>query len=420
MALVILCLKTYIIFVVLVMIIYSLRSFVFTFNRSYGEQRLYYHDIMDQELPDVTIVIPMHNEEKVVQLSMDAMLQVDYPRDRLEIIPINDHSQDDTGKVLLQYAAQYPNLIKPFNRNEGTRGKPAALNDTLEKAKGDVIIVFDADYIPPRSIVRDLAVAFIDPEVGAVMGRVIPINTNNSTIARFLDLERTGGYQIDQQARFNLMLIPQYGGTVGGFRKQITRDLGSFDPTNLTEDTELTFKLYIKGWKVMYANRMECYEEAPENWAVRSRQVNRWARGHTKCMLKYLLPIYRSPYMSWREKLDGTFLLGIYIIPLVLLLGLVDSLVLFYLGEMNILYGTFLVLFIAIYNLFGNTGPFFQIAMGVLLDGNRERIKLIPLVMISFIVYLFSTSRGAFDAIIDTIFSRTPLWAKTTRFRKGA
>ena len=124
--------------------------------------------------------------------------------------------------------------------------------------------------------------------------------------------------------------------------------------------------------------------------------------------------------MSWREKLDGTFLLGIYIIPLVLLLGLVDSLVLFYLGEMNILYGTFLVLFIAIYNLFGNTGPFFQIAMGVLLDGNRERIKLIPLVMISFIVYLFSTSRGAFDAIIDTIFSRTPLWAKTTRFRKGA
>ncbi len=418
MALVVLLLRSYIFIVAAVMVIYSLRSFIFTLNRAYGEQFLYYHDILDIKLPSVTIVIPMHNEEKVVRSSMEAMLLLDYPVEKLEIIPINDHSDDSTGRVLEHYAELYPGLIKPFNRNEGRRGKPAALNDTLEKALGEVIIVFDADYIPPRNIVRDLAVCFIDPEVGAVMGRVIPLNITESTLARFLDLERTGGYQVDQQARFNMHLISQYGGTVGGFRKQITKDLGSFDPTNLTEDTELTFKLYINGWKVGYANRMECYEEAPETWTVRSRQVNRWSRGHTRCMIKYIVPLLKSPYLTFREKLDGVLLLGIYLLPLILLLGLVDSLLLFYLGDMTILHSSLIMLILAVYNLFGNTGPFFQIAIGVLIDGGKQRLRLLPLIMISFVVYLFSTSRGGFDAILDSIFNRVPLWAKTIRFRK--
>jgi len=417
---VILILKGYIFFVAAVMLIYAIRSFIFTLNRAYGEQMLYYQDILDITLPTVTILIPMHNEEKVIRHSLDCMLNLDYPVDKLEIIPINDHSDDETGKIMKEYAAQHPKLIKPFERTNGTRGKPAALNDTLEKAQGEIIIVFDADYIPPRNIVRDLAVCFMDPEVGAVMGRVIPLNIDRNALARLLDLERTGGYQIDQQARFNLHLIPQFGGTVGGFRKQVTKNLGSFDVTNLTEDTELTFKLYINGWKVLYANRLECYEEAPESWRVRSRQVNRWSRGHTRCFIKYLIPMLKSKFLSWREKLDGTLLLSIYLLPLILMLGLIDSLILFYLGAMNIIHSSLVMLLLAVYNLFGNTGPFFQMAIGVLLDGGKQRLRLIPLIMISFIVYLFSTSKGGLDAIIDSIFMRKPVWAKTTRYRKAA
>jgi cellulose synthase/poly-beta-1,6-N-acetylglucosamine synthase-like glycosyltransferase len=422
MAMVILLLKIYIFIVAAVMIVYAIRSFLFSINRAYGEQALYYQDILEASMPTITVstIIPMHNEDKVVRHSMDAMLDLDYPRDKLEIIPINDHSEDNTGAILDEYALKYPDLIHPFNRTEGSRGKPAALNDTLERAKGDILILFDADYIPPRNLVRDLAVCFRDPEVGAVMGRVIPMNTKNSTLARLLDLERTGGYQVDQQARFNMRLINQYGGTVGGFRKELCRNMGSFDITNLAEDTELTFKLYINGWKVLYANRLECYEEAPETWQVRARQVNRWARGHTRCLIKYLFPLLRSKFLSPREKLDGVLLLGIYIIPLVLLLGLIDSLILFYLGEMNILSGSLIMLILAVYNLFGNSGPFFQIAIGVLLDGGKQRLRLIPMVMVGFIVYLFSTSRGGFDAIMDSIFRRVPVWVKTTRFRKAA
>lgn len=417
---VILILKIYIFVVAAIMIIYALRSFIFSINRAYGEQALYYQDILEEDLPSVTIVIPMHNEEKVVRHSIESMLMQDYPPDKLEVIPINDHSDDNTGAILKQYADLYPALIKPFERKDGQRGKPASLNDTLKKAKGDIVIIFDADYIPARNIVRDLAVCFKDPEVGAVMGRVIPLNIKHKSLARLLDLERTGGYQVDQQARFNMHLISQFGGTVGGFRKQICQNLGSFDITNLAEDTELTYKLYVHGWKVLYANRLECYEEVPETWQVRSKQVNRWSRGHTRCFIKYFIPLLKSRYLSFREKLDGALLLGIYLIPLVLFLGLIDSLILFYLGAMTILNSSLIMLILAIYNLFGNTGPFFQIAIGVLLDGGKQRLRLIPLIMVSFIVYLFSTTKGAFDAILDSIFNRVPVWEKTIRYRKVA
>jgi len=417
---VILLLKLYIFVVAAVMIIYAIRSFVFSINRAYGEQALYYQDILEVNLPTVTILIPMHNEEKVVRHSLDAMLALDYPKDRLEIIPINDHSDDNTWPILREYAAKYPDMIQPSNRLNGVRGKPGVLNDTISSAKGEIIVLFDADYIPAKNLVRDLVVCFKDPEVGAVMGRVIPMNIKHNSLARLLDLERTGGYQVDQQARFNMQLITQFGGTVGGFRKEIFVNLGSFDIANLAEDTELTFKLYINGWKVLYANRMECYEEVPETWQVRSRQVNRWARGHVRCMIKYLVPLLKSKFLTGREKLDGTLLLGIYILPLVLFLGLIDSMLLFYLGEMNILSGSIVMLILAIYNLFGNTGPFFQIAIGVLLDGGKQRLRLIPMVMVGFIVYLFSTTRGGFDAILDSILHRVPVWEKTMRFRKAA
>ena len=160
----------------------------------------------------------MHDEERVVRQCLDALLRCDYPRHLLEIIPIDDHSTDGTGAILDDYAARHAE-IRPLHRRDGQRGKPAALNDALAMARGDVIVVFDADYVPNRGALREIAICFKDPEVGAVMGRVVPYNTRRNLLTRLLDLERSGGYQVDQQARHNLRLMPQYGGTVGGFRR---------------------------------------------------------------------------------------------------------------------------------------------------------------------------------------------------------
>ncbi len=417
MVLLILILKVYMLLIVLVMLVYTIRHFIFTTNRALGEQKIYYQDILDSELPKVSILIPMHNEEKVAAHSLDAILNADYPKNKLEIIPINDHSSDNTKNILEEYAHRF-DFIKPYYRNTGQRGKPSALNDVIKISEGEIIVVFDADYLPPKGIIRDIVISFQDPEIGAVMGRVIPQNVSSNLLTRLLDLERTGGYQVDQQARYNMKLIPQYGGTVGGFRRVVVESLDGFDPRIITEDTELTFKLYIRGWKVSYANRVECYEEAPENWRVRARQVTRWARGHTQVFFRFLNPMLHSKFLSTLEKVDGVLLLSIYLIPLLLLIGIIDSVLLFFFGEMNLLNSIIVFLMVATYNSFGNAAPFFQIGFGSLIDGSKERIRLLPILMFNFIFYMWYISKGSFFAIFDVIKGNNPEWQKTERYRK--
>lgn len=412
-------LKVYMFFLMFMITLYIVRHFVFTYNRICGEQRISYHDVMDNDLPFVSVLIPMHNEEKVAKYILDALVEQEYPKNMMEIIPINDHSNDRTKDILDDYASKH-SYIKPLHRlGDEPRGKPYALNDALKVAKGEIIVIYDADYIPPKGQLRELVINFIDPEVGAVMGRVVPINTPRNLLTRLLDLERSGGYQVDQQARYNLDLIPQYGGTVGGFRKSLILDFGGFDPRVLAEDTDLTFKMYLAGYRVVYVNRAECYEEAPESWLVRARQIRRWSRGHNQVLFKHLLPLLRSENLSFWQKVDGILLLFIYMVPFLMLLGFLDALILFFSGEMEI-FPSFLALsFIMAYNSFGNFAPFFQIGVAGFLDGVSQRLRLLPLFYFVFLFNLWYTSLGFIDALTDLITRRRAEWHKTERFREN-
>lgn len=411
-------LRIYMVFVIILMIIYAVRHFVFAYNRLFGKQRLYYNDIYSTRMPSISVLIPMHNEEQVLDFVLQSLLKCEYDRDRLEIIPINDNSTDRTKEMLDEYHEKYE-FIRPLHRNCPDRGKPAGLNDAMKIAKGDIIIVFDADYRPARDMLKQLAVAFQDPEVGAVMGRVIPYNTNKNLLTRLINLERCGGYQVDQQARYNLKSIPQYGGTVGGFRKDLMLEMGGFNPLVLAEDTELTYRFYTKGWKVIYANSAECYEEAPETWAVRGRQIRRWARGHNQVLFRYLGKVILTPNMNWREKVDGILLLLVYAVPFFLALGQLDSFILFFLGEMDIFAGWWVLLFIGVYCSFGNFAPFYEIGTGLMLDGVKGETMLLPLIMFNFYFYMWNISLGFLDAIADIITRRKVSWAKTKRFAKA-
>ena len=393
-------LKSYLIFCILVMATYTIRHFIFTLNRLFGKQKVYYGDIIDSKLPTLSVLIPMHNEEKVTKNILNLLIKTDYPKNILEIVPINDHSTDKTGEILRSFSEKY-SFIKPIHRYTGRRGKPAALNEALKICSGEIVVVFDADYLPPKGILKEIAVNFKNPEVGAVMGRVIPINSGKNMLTRLLDLERTGGYQVDQQARYNLNLIPQYGGTVGGFRKHLILKLGGFDENVLAEDTELTFRLYTNGFKVVYANRAECWEEVPETWLVRAKQITRWSRGHNQVMFKYLTKVITSKHLNFWQKLDGILLLMVYLVPVILLLGWIDSLALFFLGEMDILSVSIVWLALGTYNSFGNFAPFFEIGIGAFLDGTTYRIRLLPLMLFNFMFNTWYISKGFFQALID-------------------
>lgn len=417
MHIMVLCIKIYMAGLTAVMVAYILRHFVFSQERITEEHGAYYHDVLDSELPSVTVLVPMHNEEKVARQALDMLVAAAYPAGRFEIIPINDHSTDATAAIIDEYARRYP-FVRPLHRSRGMRGKPAALNEAMGAAAGDIIIVFDADYRPPKGVVRDIAVTFKDPEVGAVMGRVIPENAETNLLTKLLALERSAGYQVDQQARYSMGLTAQYGGTVGGFRKNTVLALGGFSPEILTEDTELTFKLVINGWRVVYNNRVECYEEVPEDWDVRARQIRRWARGHTQVMFRYLVPLLRSQRLPLRVKIDGALLLCIYIIPVLLGTGIAGAMVLFFLNEMQLLESVYLFLAIASFNMFGNFAPFFQTGVAAVIDGFTDRIRILPFVLFNFMFNLYYTGTGAVLAVFDEMFGRVPVWQKTERYRR--
>ncbi len=412
--------QTYAVVLFIFLLIYLIRHFMFTFNRMYAEQKNYYHDIIDDEWPYLTVILPMHNEEEVARVILDRLIDSDYPKDKLEIIPIDDHSDDKTGDILQSYALGY-DYINPYHRgaDEQKRGKAASLNEVMAFCKGEIIVVFDADYEPPKGILRALVVGFKDPEIGAVMGRVLVKNTDKNLLTMMLDMERSGGYQVGQQARYNLDLFPQYGGTVGAYRHEVLVKMDGFDPKILAEDTELTFKMFLHGWKVAYANKAECYEEAPESWQGRANQVRRWSRGHNQVMYRYFVPLLTSQYLSVRQKIDGLKLLFVYILPFALFLGILNSLFLFFVDEMTLVNSLAALMIILAMNAFGNFAPFFQLAMANFIDGRSASLKLIPVFAFNFVLYMYYASLGFIDSLIDLVSQRNVNWVKTPRQNGG-
>lgn len=408
---------TVLFFIVIIMTLYGIRHFMFTINRLVGKQRHPYIDIAVARWPMITVFIAAHNEEKVIAGCIEALLNTDYPHNRLKIIPVNDRSSDGTGAIIDGYVARFPGRIAPFHRTQGPPGKAAALKDALAFADGDLAIIFDADYVPGRGLLKQLVAPFFDPEVGAVMGRVVPINGGTNLLTRLLDLERSAGYQVDQQARMNMNLLPQYGGTVGGVRLSAVKAVGGWHDDTLAEDTDITFRLMLNGWKTVYTNRSECYEEVPEEWRVRIKQVSRWAKGHNQVMARYWWQFARSKYLTLGQRIDGLLLLFVFLIPVVMLVGWALALGLYFLNAGSLLSRLIPVFALMAYGTLGNFAAFFEIVVAVLIDGNRRRLRLLPFNLLGFLVSLFAISGAVWSLMLDRVFKRKMVWEKTIRYR---
>ncbi len=403
--------------IVAVICIYTARHYFFTLNRLFGFQRHPYIDIDTADWPKVTVLVAAHNEEKVVAHILVALMAVSYPEDKLLVIPVNDRSTDGTREIIDRFVTAYPSRIRPFHRTGGKGGKAAALRDAMELVETEVILIFDADYIPGSGLIKQLVAPFFDPEVGGVMGRVVPLNVGTNLLTRLLDLERAGGYQVDQQARMNLRLVPQHGGTVAGVRLSALREIGGWNESSLTEDTDLTFRLLLAGWKTVYQNRSECYEEVPETWAVRIRQIMRWAKGHNQALANYgghlLLGNHRA---TWRERIDGFLLLGVYIMAPVTLVGWMLALAVFY-ERVSPFHGVIAMLSLTAYSAVGNFAAFFEIAAAARLDSTRRRIRILPLLVLGFLVSIIAVTRAVVSQLMAPLTGAQFHWDKTERFR---
>jgi len=401
--------------IIVLICIYTFRHYCFTLNRLFGRQRHPYEDLQSAVWPPITVLIAAHNEEAVVGDIIKALLEADYPREKMTIIPVNDRSTDRTREIVEGFAELHPS-IEPFHRVGGKPGKAAALKEAMLRVNTEIVLIFDADYIPGKALLRQLVAPFFDPEIGAVMGRVVPLNVGGKSLTRLLDLERSGGYQVDQQARMNLHLVPQYGGTVAGVRKAALDEIGGWNQNALTEDTDLTYRLLLAGWKTAYENRAECYEEVPERWPVRIRQIMRWAKGHNQAMVSYIVPTAMCSSLGWFERVDGVLLLGVYLMGPVLLLGWLLAVVLFYTGVQ--IGGGLTVLALGAFTTLGNFAAFFEIAAAARLDGSRQRIRLLPLTLFGFTVSLISVSQAAWQQVQESLIGGAELvWDKTERSR---
>ncbi|OWY37836.1 glycosyl transferase family 2 [Xenophilus sp. AP218F] len=405
--------------VVLLIMIYAARHMMFTLNRLFGHQRHPYLDIETAQWPAVTVFIAAHNEEAVIADAMEALLESDYPEGRLIIMPVNDRSTDGTREIIDRIAARRPDVIRPFHRTEGKPGKAAALKDATARIDTELFIVFDADYVPGRGLIKQLVAPFFDPEVGAVMGRVVPLNPGTNLLTRMLDMERAGGYQVDQQARMNMKLVPQYGGTVGGIRVAALNSVGGWHDDVLAEDTDLTYRLLIGGWLTVYTNRSECYEEVPESWPVRVRQLMRWTRGHNQALARHVRRLLTTKGVQRREKVDGLLLLGTYAMSPLLMLGWAATLMLFFFDSMLPSPGILLVMALVCYSAMGNFAAFFEIGAACYLDGSGRRLRILPFAIFGFLVSLVTIARATLtQTLIDPFRKNRALhWDKTKRYR---
>jgi cellulose synthase/poly-beta-1,6-N-acetylglucosamine synthase-like glycosyltransferase len=404
-----------------IMCLYIVRHFWFFWNRMFKEQRRCYQDLAGTYTPSVSILVPMHKEEKVAADILERFVEMDYPKDggRYEVIAIDDGSTDATQSIVDEYASKF-SFIKAIHRvGNGGNGKPEALNVGLKLASNEIVLTFDADYLPPRDCVKRLVAPFADVEVGGVMGRVVPVNSPESFVTRLMDIERAGGYQVNQQARYNLDLIPQFGGTVGGFRRSVLKAVGEFDETKLAEDTDLTYKLYLNGWKVAYVNAAECYEEAVLSWDMREKQLTRWAIGHNQCLFEYFFETLKSPFLTLWQKVDGILLLGVYTTPLLILIGWLTG-ILAYLAGTPLWYSLFpAILFILAYNIIGNFAVFAEAGGSLFLDQRRRGIWLLPLMLVNLLANAWVCSKAFFQAIFlhqqrcEQV--KPPVWAKTQK-----
>lgn len=401
---------------------YLVRHYVFTFTALYCKPKSPVQTVRDKRFwPKVSILIPARNEEKVIGRILKRMTELTYPKEKVEIVVIDDASTDSTGEIAENFAKLH-SQIKVIHRDvtSGGKGKPSALNEGLKHATGEIVFCFDADYHPQRDILEKLTACFVYPEVGAVQGRVTVLNEPETLTTRLVALERIGGYRVDQLARNYLQLIPQFGGTVGGFRRDLIESLGGWDPNMLAEDTDLTLRVYLAGFKIRYVNEAECYEEAVEDWRAYWQQRYRWARGHMQCAFKHLWPLLRCKKLRLREKIDGFFMLNVYFVPILAALAWIFGMISFFIRPFQCFSWLWAYVPLTLYSTVGNFAPFFEIGIGAYLDGRRRVCWLLPLLIITFFYNILICSKALVDLCISKVRRKTCCaWMRTLHNGRG-
>jgi cellulose synthase/poly-beta-1,6-N-acetylglucosamine synthase-like glycosyltransferase len=238
------------------------------------------------ELPSISIIVPVKNEENVVGRLLNSLLKTDYPKEKREFIVVEDGSADQTAKICKGFEKRHPDQVKVICRSNSD-GKPSALKEALKHVKGEIVGVFDADNVPEEDSLLRVANHFNDFSVVAVQGRVCAINAEENMLTQLVAHEETVRYEGFMGGKEALSLFVPLNGSCYFVRKTVLDDVGGWDTNALSEDMELAARLIHNGHKIKYASDVRSWQEYPSSFFGFFKQRVRWFRGTMEVGFKY-------------------------------------------------------------------------------------------------------------------------------------
>jgi cellulose synthase/poly-beta-1,6-N-acetylglucosamine synthase-like glycosyltransferase len=384
------------------------------------------------DYPSVTIMVPAHNEEVVITSTVEHILLLNYPADKIQVIVIADNCSDRTTENLKKLKSKLAYQHRDFHimERQGTGGKSGALNDAFKQAKGEWICVYDADAAPERNALAFLVQKALEkPEqYGAVFGRNKARNRNQNFLTKCINLELITVQRIHHTGLWELFKIGTIPGTNFIVKSELIRQIGGWDEDAITEDTAISFEILTRGQLIALAPQAEAYQQEPEKLSVYMKQRERWSKGNYKVFMDNIHHLFNKS--SWRIKLHVLyyatsyfwFMIAIIISDIIFIanivyqiIGLFDSSVVSPLILGGDIYVYLMIAWALMYYIY-----VLQINIALAADIGQSTIGNFIISSISYFTYaqlfLIISMRAFYSLVVDKIVGRKTKWYKTQRF----
>ncbi len=365
-----------------------------------------------EELPRVTVQLPIFNEQFVIERLLDAISQLDYPLDKLDVQVLDD-STDETIAVASGLVEHYAALGFPITYHHRTNRegfKAGALANGLKTAKGEFVAIFDADFTPPPDFLLKTIHHLHDPKIGMVQTRWTHINRNYSFLTEVEAILLDGHFVLEHSGRARSGVFFNFNGTAGVWRRTAIDEAGGWQHDTLTEDTDLSYRAQLKGWKFIYLQDVECPAELPVEMTAFKTQQARWAKGLIQTGKKVLPRVMKSD-QPFHVKLEAWFHLTAnlsYPLMCVLSVLLLPAMIIrFYQGWFQMLYIDIPLFLASTFSI----SSFYLVSQKELFPRSWLRTFIyLPFLMALGIGLTVTNTRAVLEALVGkkTAFARTP------------
>jgi len=383
------------------------------------------------DLPGITVQLPIFNEQFVVERLLDAVCRLNYPLEKLDIQVLDD-STDETVAVarglVNHYAAKgFPVSYHHRSNREGF--KAGALTEGLKTAQGEFVAIFDADFVPPEDFLQRVIHHFTDPKIGMVQTRWTHINRNYSFLTEVEAILLDGHFVLEHSGRARSNVFFNFNGTAGMWRRSAIDDAGGWQHDTLTEDTDLSYRAQLRGWKFVYLQDVECPAELPVEMTAFKTQQARWAKGLIQTSKKILPRVLKSD-QRFHVKLEAWYHLTAnlsYPLMIVLSVLLLPAMIIrFYQGWFQMLYIDLPLFMASTFSI----SSFYLVSQRELFPGKWYRALIyLPFLMALGIGLTVTNTRAVLEALLGkkSEFARTPKYhveskkdkVRANKYRRG-